>query len=144
MLKHDQEVIICLSTPFAKDTQQPDPSIPLNAIQNTMHFLPNNPVPDITGANSINQFLAGKGSKPEIRMANSVQFADLHRAPAVLIGASAMNPWIARLGTDLRYNFGESEQGRVVKAALKAAGSEKLPGKTLTATGQPAAVVTRP
>ena len=111
LLKRNQAVTICLGAPFANDTSQINSAFPKNAIVNTMHQLPNSPVPDITGANSINQFLAGKGAKPEIRMANSVQFSDLHRAPSVLVGATEMNPWIPQLGTDLRYIFHETEQG---------------------------------
>jgi hypothetical protein len=110
LLRLNQQVLISLGTPF---DQAPPQSAPDDAFVKYMYKLPNNPVPDITAANSINQFLSSRGAKPEIRMAHSIQLSDLHTAPAVLIGASPMNPWTERLGSDLRFQFRQTAGSHV-------------------------------
>ena len=113
MLGSHEQVTIVMGAPFEGTPQPSDPRPPDDALLNYMFKLPNNPVPDIAGASSINQFLSARGVKSEIRMARSVQFSDLHRAPAVVIGASPMNPWAARLCADLRFQFLQTEDGHI-------------------------------
>jgi hypothetical protein len=84
-----------------------------NAMINYLSKQPNNPVLDITGASSIGRFLASRGAKPEIRMANSIQFFDLSLAPAVLIGVGKTSPWCSRLTSGLRFQFQQSDGGAI-------------------------------
>ena len=113
LLTANQPLTICLGAPFERTPPPSVVGLPDSAMVNYMHQLPDSPVPDITAANSIEQFLNSLGTKSEIRMANSIQLSDLHRSPAVLVGASPMNPWAARLGANLRFQFLEAGAGSV-------------------------------
>ena len=112
ILSSQEHVTIALGAPF-EQALRPSGSHPQdNALLHYMTQLPNSPVPDISAANSIDQFLTTRGAKSEIRMANSIQFSDLHLAPAVIIGAGQMNSWAARLGAELRFQFQQTADGR--------------------------------
>jgi len=106
-------VTISLGDPFERAEPSWVKPTPEDSMVKFMQAQPNSPVPDITGANPISQYLAGHGAKPAIEMADSIQFTDLHRAPAVLIGAGGVNPWYMRLESSLRFQFRELDGGGV-------------------------------
>jgi hypothetical protein len=106
-------VTIVLGTPFGPTTPPWESASPASSMVNFIHKQPDSPIPDITVANLIDRFLAARGAKPEIRMADSVQLSDLRAAPAVLIGAGGDNSWHMRMISNMRFRFAEFEGGAV-------------------------------
>ena len=113
LLVRGSQVTIALGNPEEHAPGPADISSPDNALIKYMNQMPNSPVLDVTAGSSIDEFLASRGVKPVIQMVKSVQLSDLQRGPAVLIGASQMNSWTARLSSDLRFQFVEMNGGHV-------------------------------
>jgi hypothetical protein len=113
LLVRGSQVTIALGNPEEHAPKQSDITSPDNALIKYMNQMPNAPILDVTAGSSIDNFLARRGTKPVIQMDKSIQLSDLQRSPAVLIGASQMNPWIARLSSDLRFQFNEINGGHV-------------------------------
>lgn len=68
---------------------------------------------DMVVATQIASMLARDEKDVRVRMANTVPFADLHRSPAVLIGAFT-NRWTMELGQPWRFQFHRSSQNTVI------------------------------
>jgi len=69
---------------------------------------------DALALTQISAFLALHHREPGIQTGNNVSFAELSRAPVILIGARS-NPWTMQLANDLRFVFVRTETGSYVR-----------------------------
>jgi hypothetical protein len=113
MVNYQGTVLIALGTP-QEVGPQPTPreasteaGIPLSKFISEQA---NYPISELNPANSINSFLARKGSQSVIRLAKSTTLADLQGAPAIVLG-SYPNPWAMRLGSGLHFRFQQDSTG---------------------------------
>jgi hypothetical protein len=69
---------------------------------------------DALALTQISTFLALHHREPSIQTGNDVSFAELSRAPVILIGARS-NPWTMQLANDLRFVFERTETGSYIR-----------------------------
>ena len=94
-----------LSTGVAAGTTTPEDSL-AKFISRQVNF----PIAELNAANSINSFLAQKGTHSVIRLSKSATLSELHGTPVIVLG-SYPNEWALRLGSGLRFRFQQNETG---------------------------------
>jgi len=94
-----------LSTGVAAGTTTPEDSL-AKFISRQVNF----PIAELNAANSINSFLAQKGTHSVIRLSKSATLSELHGTPVIVLG-SFPNEWALRLGSGLRFRFKQNETG---------------------------------
>jgi hypothetical protein len=68
------------------------------------------PVAELRAANAIESFLAQHRRQSVIRLAQTTVLSDLRGTPAVILG-SLLNQWAVHLGSGLRFQFREGDNG---------------------------------
>lgn len=68
---------------------------------------------DMVAATQVSSLLSSKGKTAEIRLASSVQFADLRQSPSLLIGATT-NRWTVELQQQWRFQFSRAPDLKIV------------------------------
>ncbi len=108
LLNSPDQVLIAVAVPSFED--------PRNSPDSMGRFLTkqqNYPVPDMGAADSIKTFLSSRHRQSIISLAPSTTLSELHRAPAVVLGSSRMNPWVMLLGAGLHFQFEDDKEARV-------------------------------
>jgi hypothetical protein len=68
------------------------------------------PVAELRAANAISSFLEQHGKKSVTRLAQTTALSDMRGAPTVILG-SLLNQWAVRLGSKLRFQYGQTADG---------------------------------
>lgn len=83
---------------------------------------------DMVAANEVTAMLARKSKGVRLRMASSIEFADLRKAPTLLIGAIT-NRWTLELQQNWRFRFVRTPEARLVIADTQTDQQWSIPSK---------------
>ena len=83
---------------------------------------------DMVAANEVTGMLARKGRPVRLRMASSIEFADLQRTPSFLIGA-VTNRWTMELQQNWRYRFASHGVDIVIADSQRPGQEWSIPSK---------------